>query len=327
VLSRVADALYWTYRSLERAENTARFIDANLHMILDSPVSPASEWNPLIAIIGGQLEFSERYSTASQHNVLHFLTFDPDNPTSILSSVRVARENARSVRDVLSSEIYEQINKLYLKLEAANSGNAALESPIDFFTDLRMSGYLIAGVTDNTMSRGEAWHFCQLGRLLERADQTYRLLDVKYFTLLPSPTDVGTPLDEIQWAVLLRSVSAFEMYRKRHGSISPAEVVDFLVLDPDFPHSIFYCLMNCYESLRAISERSDSHVKGSAEEYLSELCQELATDRADDLVLKGLHEFLESLRVKLRHVGDVISDSFFTLHATNDVSTRGDSKQ
>src|SRR5262249_47143954 len=144
-----------------------------------------------------------------------------ENPNSILSCVRAARENARSVREIISSEMWEQVNEFYLMVNSA-AAVGAMTDPQELFASVKMSSHQFAGVTDATMTHGEGWHFFRLGRRLERADKTSRILDVKYFLLLPTADDVGTTFDDIQWAAVLRSASAFEMYRKCHGRISPA---------------------------------------------------------------------------------------------------------
>src|SRR5262249_3263760 len=215
MLSRVADSIYWMSRYIERAENVARFVEVNLQLMLDLPVASTGEqWEALVTTTGDHAEFRSRYDTPSPQNVIQFLAFDADNPNAILSCLHAARENARMVREVITSTMWEQLNTFYLLVREAARGRA-LESPHDFFSQVRMASHLFTGVTDATMSHNEAWHFCRLGRKLERADKTTRILDVKYFLLLPAATDVGTPVDDIQWAAVLRSASALAMYRKR----------------------------------------------------------------------------------------------------------------
>ena len=186
-------------------------------------------------------------------NVIQFLTFDAENPNSILSCLRAARENARSVREIISSEMWLQLNRFYLMVNSAAQESGGLENPQGFYDEVKQASHLFTGITDATMTHGEAWHFSRLGRMLERADKTSRILDVKYFLLLRSADEVGTPFDDIQWAAVLRSASAFEMYRKRHGRISPRGVVDFLMLDREFPRAIRFCLLAARDSLHAIS--------------------------------------------------------------------------
>ena len=146
-----------------------------------------------------------------------------------------------------------QLNKFYLLMNSAAADSRSLESPQELLGEVKLASQLFNGITDSTMTHGEAWHFCRLGRMLERADKTSRILDVKYFILLRSAEDVGTPIDDIQWAAVLRSASAFEMYRKRHGRISPRGVVEFLLLDREFPRAIQFCLLAARDSLHAIS--------------------------------------------------------------------------
>ena len=221
MLSRVAESIYWMSRYIERADNVARFVDVTLNLILDMPFGSIQQWQPLVDTTGDTQDFARRYGTATQQRVIHFLTFDQDNPSSIRSCLRAARENARSVREIISSEMWEQVNQFYLKVNAAATDPRALGDPHQLFASVKMSSHTFAGVTDATMTHNEAWHFLRLGRHLERADKTSRILDVKYFLLLPNAADVGTTYDDIQWAAVLRSASAFEMYRKRHGRISP----------------------------------------------------------------------------------------------------------
>src|SRR5262245_20433124 len=231
MLSRVADSLYWISRYIERAENVARFIDVNLHMMPDLPEGATEQWQPLVITTADDLPFAERYGTATRDNVIQFLTFDQENPNSIIACLRAARENARSVREIISSEMWVQINTFYLMMNESAATDRVRESPYEFFREVKMASHLFEWLTNAAMSHGEGWHFCRLGRLLERADKASRILDVKYFILLPAVTDVGTPFDDIQWAAVLRSTSALEMYRKRHHHLTPEQIVDFLLLD------------------------------------------------------------------------------------------------
>lgn len=313
MLSRVADSLYWLSRYIERAENVARFIDVNLHMILDLPVGAAEQWEPLVITTGDDELFAQRYGAASREAVIQFLTFDKENPNSIVSCLRAARESARSVREIISSEMWEQVNSFYLMITAPSADGRVKESPYDFFHEIKMASHLFEGLANATMSHGEGWHFCRLGRLLERADKTSRILDVKYFILLPSPDDVGTPFDDIQWAAVLRSASAFEMYRKRYHHLSPDDIVDFLLLDREFPRSAHYCLSKADESLHAISGSPLGAFCNSAEQHLGQLRAELAYAQVKDIITSGLHEFVDAFQTKLNTVGEYIFATFFAL--------------
>ena len=227
LLSRVADSVYWMARYIERAENVARFIGVNLNLQIDLPLAPSQQWQPLIDTSGDTEAFKERYGVATQVRVIEWLAYHPENANSIASCLRYARENARSVRETISSEMWAQVNSMYLQIQTQRSLPEP-ERMLDAFREIRMGCHLFEGVTDATMSHNEAWHFMRLGRMLERADKTSRILDVKYFMLLPSVRDVGTPYDDIHWTAVLKSVSGFEMYRKKYGRIAPSDVVDFL---------------------------------------------------------------------------------------------------
>ncbi len=309
MLARVADSIYWMSRYVERAENVARFIEVNLNLMLDLPVGSAQQWQPLVATTGDAEEFAKRYGTATQHNVIRFLTFDQENVNSISSCVRAARENARSVREIISSEMWEQVNQFYLMVNSANTGSRT--DPQDLYASVRMAGHLFAGVTDATMTHNESWNFCRLGRMLERADKTSRILDVKYFLLLPTAADVGTTSDDIQWAAVLRSASAFEMYRKTHGRIAPERIVEFLLLEKEFPRAIQYCLVRARQSVHAISGTPAGVFRHPVERLFGELCSELAYARIETIITGGLHEYLDRLQTKMNQVGIGISETFF----------------
>ena len=311
MLSRVAESIYWMSRYIERAENVARFIDVNLNLMLDLPTGSNQQWKPVVDTTGDSEAFAKRYSAATQQNVVEFLTFDPENANSIVSCLRVARENARSVRDVISSEMWEQINQFYLMINSPAAKSSSLSDPHELFAAVKMASELVAAVTDGTMTHGEGWHFSRLGRELERADKTSRILDVKYFLLLPTVSDVGTTVDDIQWAAVLRSASAFEMYRKRYGRIAPDRVVEFLLLEHEFPRAIRYCVVAARESVHAISGTAAGMFRNPAERLLYELCSELTYAQVDDIIGGGLHEYLDGLQTKMNRVSDGIHDTFF----------------
>jgi uncharacterized alpha-E superfamily protein len=311
MLSRVADSIYWMSRYIERAENVARFVDVNLNLMLDLPVGSTQQWQPLVDITGDTREFAARHGAATQQSVIAFLTFDTDNVNSILSCLRAARENARSVREIISSEMWEQLNESYLMVaDAARRGDYP-DDPQELFAAVKMASHQFAGVTDATMTHGEGWHFCQLGRMLERADKTSRILDVMFFLRLPTVEDVGTTVDDLQWAAVLRSASAFEMYHKRHGRIAPTPIVDFLLLDPEFPRAIHFCLRAARASAHAISGTPTGMFRNSVEQLLGALCSELAYAQVEDVIQSGLHEYLDVLQTRMNQVGTGIHETFF----------------
>lgn len=306
LLSRVADAVYWMSRYIERAENVARFIGVNLNLMIDLPGGEGNQWEPIIATTGDAEVFRKRYGEANRETVIEFLAADANNPNSVMSCVRAARENARSVRETISSEMWEQVNSLYLRLQRLQP-----QDDPSYFYDVRMGCHLFQGLTDSTMSHNEAWRFIKVGRDIERADKTTRLLDVKYFILLPSLSDVGTPYDDVQWSAVLKSVSGFEMYRKRHGRIDPQRIVEFLLLDNDFPRAVRYCLGRADQSLHAITGTPAGSFSCSSEQRLGLLRSELDFAQVGGILSAGLHEFLDALQVKMNKIGDCIASDFF----------------
>jgi len=311
MLSRVADAVLWMARYVERAENLARFIDVTLNLQIDLPRPGAEQWAPLISATRGEAAFKKRYGGAvSERNVIEFLTFDRENPNSIISVLHAARENARSIRETISSEAWEQLNAFYHFVRNANPDDVH-RSPGDFYQAIKNHSHLFNGVSDGTMSHGEGWHFLNVGRRLERADKTSRILDVKYFTLLPNVSDVGSPVDDLQWSAVLRSVSGFEMFRKRYHLITVERVVDFLVLDREFPRAIQHCLIQANISLHKISGSTPGAYVNPAEQLLGRLQSDLAYRDVRSIIDQGLHEFVDSLQTQLNQLGDAITQTFF----------------
>ncbi len=313
MLSRVANSIYWMSRYLERAENVARFIEVNLHLNLDLPEEINEQWAPLINITGDRELFAQLYDEPTRENVMNFLTFDRENQNSILSCVRNARENARSVREIISSEMWEQANRFYLMVRDADKNNSAVDNPNEFYTAIKMASHLFDGITNATMSYGEAWHFLQVGELLERADKSSRILDVKYFILLPDEEKTGTAIDNIQWAALLKSASALEMYRKHSKLVHPSKVADFLLLNRNFPRSVLSCLDRAVHSLHAISGSPLNAFSNKAEQRLGRLLGDLNYTQIDEIIAEGLHEFLDSLQTRLNQIDDAVYETFFTL--------------
>jgi uncharacterized alpha-E superfamily protein len=194
MLSRVAESIFWMSRYVERAENVARFIDVNDNLTLGEGVDLSEQWAPLVYTTGDQDLFKELYGEPHREAVMRFLAFDPRNPNSIFSCVAGARENARSVRESITVAMWEQVNKFYLMVQSALQNSRFITEPNQFCDMVRHASHALVGTTDATMSHGEAWHFSRIGRLLERADKTSRIVDVQYFHLLPDVHDVGSTL-------------------------------------------------------------------------------------------------------------------------------------
>ena len=314
MLSRVANSVFWMSRYIERAENTARFLDAVRHLVLDLPGETSNQWESLIFASGDHEDYKKRYGEPTEAGVTQFLTFDRDNPNSMLSCIWRARENARSIREVVSSEMWEQINRSYhMVREAQLSDRLTIEGPA-FYSHFKKACHLFAGITDDTMTHNEPWHFVQMGRLLERADKTSRLLDVKYFMLLPRVDYVGSPYDSLQWAALLRCLSGLDMYRKEYHQILPKHVAAFLILDPDFPRAVRYCLIGAEDSMRHLTGTGRRAFRNVAEQLLGRLRADLDFTDIDEIFDRGLHEYLDAFQTKLNAVGAAIHDTFFGWH-------------
>jgi uncharacterized alpha-E superfamily protein len=313
MLSRVADSIYWLNRYVERSENIARFIDVNLNLLLDSPIGIAQQWEPLILTTGDRARFQERYGEVTAENVIRFLTFDRSYPNSILSCLHSARENARSVREIISSEMWQQVNAFYFMVKEVAESEPPSDFP-EFFSEVKLASHLFAGIMNATMTHNEGWHFGQIGRFLERADKTTRILDVKYFILLPSVKDVGTTLDDLQWMALLKSASAYEMYRKQGlHRITPMSVAKFLVLEREFPRSIRFCIQQAERSLHEITGTPSGTWNSSVERALGKLQSDLDYITIDEIFQIGLHEFLDNLQQQTNDVGKKIYETFFAL--------------
>ena len=314
MLSRVADSVYWLSRYIERAENVARFIDVNYNLTLGEIETLGNQWAPLVYTTGDQATFEERFGEPTREGVLQFLSFDKDNPNSIISCVAGARENARTIREIIPSVVWEQLNKFYFMVHSAAQFSTTLDQPQEFCERVRLASHLLVGATDASMSRGEAWHFSRLGRLIERADKTSRIVDVQYYILLPDARDVGSVLDVVRWSALLKSASALEMYRRQHGKIVPQRVADFLILDRHFPRSIHFCLMKAQESLANITGSPAGTFRNLSEQRMGRLRSNMDYTSIKDIIRQGLHEYIDDFQTQLNRLGETIREDFFTSH-------------
>ncbi len=315
MLSRVADSIYWLNRYIERAENVARFVEVNLNLLLDLPTGIQEQWQPLVITTGDLSFYKQYYDGFSEAEVLRFLTFDHRYPNSIISCVKAARDNARSIREIISSAMWEQVNDFFMMVSEAEQ-HQSLSDIAEFLEHVKQCSHSFNGVMDATMTHNEGWQFGCMGRYLERADKTSRILDVKYFLLLPSTEHVGMPLDELGWIALLKSASAYEMYRKSNSvqhRITPAGVAEFLVLDTQFPRSIRFCLNEAERSLHAITGCAPGFWQTPSERTLGRLRAELEYATIDEILQGGMHEFLDRLQLQINQVNQTVFDSFFLL--------------
>ena len=322
MLSRVANSIYWTCRYIERAENVARFISVNLNLLLDLPDEQRDQWAPMVQITGDLELFKKKYESFSGESVVRFLTFEKDYPNSIISCLLAARENARSIREIISSEMWEHLNNFYLEMTDNLSIPFALNEPDKFFKIIKMRSHLFTGLMDSTMSHGEAWNFARIGMMLERADKTSRMLDVKYFMLLPQADFVNTPIDNIQWMSVLKSTSAFEMYRKEHHRISPKQVANFLIFDTHFPRSIRHCVSKAEICLHRITGTPQGSATNTAEKLLGRLKADLDYSDIEEIIGLGMHEYLDNLQTKLNAIDSSIGTAFFNIKPVSETASQ-----
>ncbi|MEO0452952.1 MAG: alpha-E domain-containing protein [Verrucomicrobiota bacterium] len=320
MLSRNADCLLWMSRYVERAENIARILDVNLQLLLDYQRLDATQlkehWEPIILTLGDEELFYDLYDRADNETVTQFLSFNEENPNSILSCIKAARENARSVRDQISEEMWEEINRLYLSLSEANHPRPWKSATSEFYKEIKQSSYLIQGLTNSTMPHDEGREFTQVGRFLERADKTTRLLDVKYHILLPEGNPVGGAVDAVQWAAVLRCCTAFEAFQHEYKfDIKPWKVANFLIFADSFPRSIKFCLKILDQSLRNISGSRYGYFSNDAEKLSGRLLSELNYSTLDDIYHRGLHEYLDTLQANLNDLGELFYQSYNSVPA------------
>jgi uncharacterized alpha-E superfamily protein len=314
MLSRAANNLYWMSRHIERAENTARLLDVTYRMSLlpyrinESGQSWAEPWALPLVINGLASTYYARYPGAlAPDNVLRFMVLDASNPSSLYSCIQATRENARTERGAITSEMYEDINATWLEMRNQDYARLQADGIGAFFEWVKMRSHQFRGVTFGTMLRDEGYSFIRLGTFIERADNTARLLDVKYHTLLPSAADVGGAVDYYQWSALLRSLSAFDAYRKVYRDlITPAKVAELLVLRDDVPRSLHACMNDIYEILKVLCD--DSSIE--AERLAGELHAQLHYGRTEQIIAIGLHEYLMAFLDKLSLLTTEISRDF-----------------
>ncbi|AIE84817.1 alpha-E domain-containing protein [Fimbriimonas ginsengisoli] len=327
MLSRHAASAFWIGRYIERAEATARMIDVHYHFGLESPlVGELFRWSSILAISSQEEAFNKRYSQQDERSVLHFFAFDTENPSSIQACIRAARENARSIRDQISSEMWECLNRFYLDYQAWDVDRVLETSPFGFFQKVKDGSHLFQGITNRTLMMGEARDFHDAGRFLERADQTTRILDVKYHDLLPrfavretvpptvpAPDSVGGPLDVHGWIAVLKSVGAYEAFSKtfRQG-VTPARVAEFLILNPQFPASVRHSIGRIEGCLRRVSGNRDLAPQNEAERAVGRLYSDLNYTRAEEIISGGLHEFLHGVQMRCLDIGNAIYANYLT---------------
>ena len=310
MLSRTADHLYWMARYTERAENTARMLDVAVQtsMLPQSAQEADAAWRAMLSISELEAAFDARYEVLDSKTVLAFMVSDPDNPSSIASCLTGARENARAVRGKLTTEVWETQNTTWLDMQKRLDAGTFENDPSEFFEWVKYRSHLSRGVAVGTMLTDEAMHFIRLGTFLERADNTARILDVKYHAAKANEDgEAQNQRDFYYWAALLRSVSAFEIYRKVYRDvITPGRVAELLMLNADMPRSLLACMDMVVENLKAV--RND--MSADTERLAGRLHAELRFARIEDILEAGLHDTLTAFLKRINELGNRVSRDF-----------------
>ena len=310
LLARYADCIFWLARYVERAENLARILDVNETFSRD--IRGGQNWRSIVQLNSDEERFFATHDTASVQSVVTFYVIDGDNPTSILSAIRFARENARILRPLISTEMWVQLNVFYNSLIGLSGADLAPGRLAALFATIKEACQTHTGITEGTFFRDQGWYFYQIGRYLERADQTTRLLDIKYHLLLPSPSDVGSPVDVSQWNALLRSAAGYHAYRRLHAaSTTPSRVAGFLLLNTAFPRSVHHCVREVGRLLNEVKSRYSLRRGNDAAEELDRLQVLFGTLDITTILRDGLHEFLDSLQGQLIAITRELSVAFF----------------
>lgn len=309
LLARFAENSFWIARYVERAENLARIIDVNETFARDE--HGESDWTPILRLHHDEESFEARYRKVDAANVVRFYIIDEQNTNSIRWSIRAARENARSIRHLISLEMWTQLNVFYNWVASLTRRNLKLSDLSRLCGEIKEGCQLHYGIATGTLYRDQLWSFYRLGTFIELCDQTTRLVDIKYHALLPRATDVGTAIDVAQWNALLRSASAYHGYRRVYPQeMTPATVAGFILLDPRFSRSIPHCVREIRNVVAGLNSSSDLKGVTFTPPALDEL-SELAGWNVDQVIAFGLHEYLDRVQLRLIELGDGIADTFF----------------
>ncbi len=317
ILSRVADSIYWLNRYVERVENYARLIETYQQISLENPEVTEPLWLALVESTADTAGFNETYAEIGQQNVIEYLTFNRKNPNSILSCLYLAKENARSIREKISKDMWESINELYNEVAAAAMlGSAASLSGATglnaFFRDIRRSCHAFYGISDGTLNHDETYFFALLGRAIERADKTTRILDLQSY-MLSHETQVEFGEGQIFLGLaLLRATSAHEMFSQSYAKITVENILEFLLLSRTFPRAIIASLLQIEYALRGLAGEQKGFFINTAQKKVQRLLLETRHIDVAALVGQSLNGYLDNLQVRLNEIGIEISNTYFS---------------
>jgi len=307
MLARLAENLYWHGRYVERAEDLARLINVTAHLNLDLPSGLSAGWEPLIRITGNARLFAESDHPLNERNIVRFLLLEESNPSSLRTTLESARENLRSARDLAPREVWEQMNSLYLKSTDELNGNLGKRRRQDFLEELILDCQQMAGTLQGTMSHDHAYDFILIGRHLERADMITRILEVRGYDLLPETAEELGPFESIQWMSVLKSLTAYQMYRRHVRSrVSGSDVLRFLLRDGQFPRSVMFCLLALEDLIDGLPGEDDRSLRGVT--HLQRLLNET---QARNLRGKELAGFMDRLQIELAEIDLSIRNTWF----------------
>ncbi|GAB4357418.1 MAG: alpha-E domain-containing protein [Oricola sp.] len=292
MLGKTAGGLFWMFRYLERSENTARLVEAGFRIALTRSAAAEDEWMSVIHTAGVSDAFLAKHDSADAQSVIDFLLRDKANPSSVISVIEAARNNARLVRTALTREVWEATNECWLALKDVLARPVRERDLPETLALIRQQSALVRAALHGTMLRNDVYDFARIGTFLERADNTARILDVKYYVLLPSVMFVGSSLDNVQWETILRSVSAQRAYRWLNaGDVGPRGIAEFLILDRRLPRSLAFCYTKIVDNLAYLAE--DYGERHACHDTAEAVLARLRSNSVDAIFDQGLHEFLE----------------------------------
>jgi uncharacterized alpha-E superfamily protein len=310
LLSRYAESLFWLARYMERIENLARVLDVTDTFVRHG--ADQSGWESVVRINADGENFFKRHAAANAQTVPQFYLLDRENPNSIASSLFAARENARTLRPLISTEMWAQINVFYNKVRLLTEADTRPSHLSGLCSFLKENCQAHAGITDGTFYRDQGWAFYAIGKYVERGDQTSRLVDIKYHTLLPNVTDVGSPLDISQWNALLRAASGYHAYRRVYpNDMTPGLVAGFLLLNHSFPRSVVLCVRQIETYLNQLGSGYGLRGTHRALERLDELRAALMDEPIEVILHRGLHEFLDWVQLQFTAVQFAVAEAFW----------------
>jgi uncharacterized alpha-E superfamily protein len=301
-------------RYIERVENYARFVSVNINLSYDLPGMISEQWGLLLEATHDRETFDKLYPEETEDKIIYFITFDPQNPNSIYNILGNARENARTVKETLPKEIWEHLNSFYLSFKQFSTNKKLdFEELPKFYENIKQQCQLFAGMIDGTLLRDEAYYFANMGKFLERADKTSRFLDIGYFNF-KSVSDIKTvnPQDLLVWSAVLKSVSAFNMYRQQYKSLRQENIIEFLIKDRDFPRAICHSIKKAeYAIYRISGTRPQDSYSNQAEKAITQLKHEIDFTETNEIIKYGLHKYLNDFQVKNNIIDQEIFKVYF----------------